>query len=122
MTKDIYLGDDWQITLCILYVIGAIVSVWMIVLSPFLMDMMGAKLYKSQRDSKHRNWPKIFICVVLFQPITFLASAVGLWWVGAMAVLPPIHFVISIVCLLAIDFIREETPWEKNYKKIVNKW
>lgn len=117
MEGDIVLGEGWQITLCILYILGAIVSLWMIVLSPYLIEWMGASLHrKPHKDQK--DWAKIFLLIVLFQPLTFLASAVGLWWVGAMAILPPVHFLLSIGSLLAIDFFREEEPWEKEYRKL----
>ena len=120
MTKDIRLGDDVQITLCILYIIGSVVSLWMIVLSPFLLDYMGAKMDKRPKD--RRDWPKIFLIVVLFQPITFISCAIGLFWVGALAIIPPIHFVISVSSLLAVDFFADPDPWDKEYSRIVNKW
>ena len=120
MVKDIVLGEDIEITLCILYVVGAVVSIWMIVLSPFLTEWMGAKLI--ERPKNQRNWPKIFLVLVLLQPFTFLGSAVGLWWYGVVAILPPVHFMLSCMALLAIDFFRDADPWEKEYSKLVNKW
>lgn len=118
---DIVLGEDWQITLCIIYILGAVVSLWMILLSPYLIEWLGATLHRKPKADQ-RDWAKIFLFIVLFQPVTFIVCAIGLWWVGALAVLPPIHFALTIGSLFAIDYNREEQPWEKEYEKLMNRW
>ena len=108
MSDDIHLGDDVQVTLCILYSLGAVASLWLILISPFLLEWLGVKM--GRRVTGKKDWPKIFLFSILIQPVTFLASAIGLWWVGAMAVLPPINLVISFLTFVAIDFFRDEKP------------
>merc|ERR1712013_387749 len=51
-----------------------------------------------------KNWPLVFLVVALFQPITFLSCAIGLWWVSYLAILPPIHLILTTMSLLAVDF------------------
>jgi len=110
---DIYLGEDVQVTLTIVYILLAIASVWLTLFSSYILDWMGVKMHKKPKDV--RDWPKIFLILLILQPVSFMISAVGLWWIGAFAYVPPAHFGLTLISLIAIDFFREEEPWEKMY-------
>ena len=118
MGKQFQLGEDWEITLCILYVVGAIISIWIVIFSPTLLDWMGAGQYRGKNMRNKRNWPTVFLVVALFQPITFLSCAIGLWWVSYMAILPPIHLILTALALLAVDFFRDETKYEQETRRL----
>jgi hypothetical protein len=121
MAEDIVLTEDWHIALCVIYLLGAVVSLWMILLSPYLIEWLGATLHKRPKGDQ-KDWAKIFLFVVLFQPVTFVVSAIALWWVGVFAILPPIHFALTIGALMAIDYNRVEEPWEQEYQKLMSRW
>ena len=120
MGKDFVIGEDVEITLTVIYVFGFIASLWMVLMSPVLLDWLGAKLYKHPKNKI--NWGKVFLIIALLQPVTFFVSAVGLWWVGVFAFLPPIHFVLTIFTMFAIDFFRDEEPWEREHERRLNEW
>jgi len=71
MAEDIVLTEDWHIALCVIYLLGAVVSLWMILLSPYLIEWLGATLHKRPKGDQ-KDWAKIFLFVVLFQPVTFV--------------------------------------------------
>ena len=121
MGKPLQLGEDWEITLCILFVVGAIVSIWIVIFSPTLLDWMGAGQYRGKYMKDKRNWQRVFLVAALLQPITFLSSAIGLWWVSYMAILPPIHLIITVLAFLAVDFFREETKQEEETRKFLGR-
>lgn len=107
------MGQDVQVTLTVVYICAAIASIWITVFSPYIMDWLGVKLHK--RAKNVRDWPKIFLIFLILQPLTFLMSAIGLWYVGAFAYVPPAHFGLTLISFIAIDFFRQEEPWEKDY-------
>ena len=113
--KMISLNRDLQISLCVIYSLGAVASIWAALLSPYIFDWLDVEF---ERKSKGRNWPKRFLISLVAQPLTFAAVAVGLWWVPLLVIIPPIHFFATIFCLIVIDVTRKEAPWEKGYQRL----
>ena len=109
------LEESSQITLCVLYSLGAVLSIWIALFSPYIYDWMGVDVYKKEQVS---NWPKRFLISVVIQPFTFALTAIALWWFPVTVFIPPTHFLISLICLIAIDVVREEEPWEKGYTRL----
>lgn len=120
MGKDIVLGEDWLITLSVIYGLGAVLSVWATLLSPMLLDIWDTP--QGQKKKTDRDWSTIFLVLLLLQPVTFAGSAVGMWWISAFAVVPPAHFVLTIFSFLAIDFFRPDDDVFSKYKYSVLMW
>ena len=120
MGKDIVLGEDWLITLSVIYGLGAVLSVWATLLSPMLLDIWDTP--QGQKKKTDRDWSSIFLVLLLLQPVTFAGSAVGMWWISAFAVVPPAHFVLTFVSFLAIDFFRPDDDVFSKYKYSVLMW
>ena len=114
MGKDIVLGEDWLITLSVIYGLGAVLSVWATILSPIILDYWDTP--SGQKKKTDRDWSTIFLVLLLLQPVTFAGSAVGMWWITAFAVVPPAHFVLSFISFLAIDFFRPDDDVFSKYK------
>ncbi len=110
---DIYLGEDVKVTLTVVYIFAAIASIWITIFSPYLLEWLGVKLNK--RPKNVRDWPKIFLIFLILQPLTFMMSSIGLWWVKAFAYIPAIHFALTFLSFIAIDFFRVEESWERDY-------
>ena len=70
------------------------------------------------KEIKGRNWPKRFLIFLVLQPMTFTFAAIALWWFPIMAIIPPPHLLLTLFCLIAIDFVREDEPWEKGYTRL----
>lgn len=109
------LDKDFQISLCVLYSLGAVGSIWAALFSPYIFDWLGVHL---EHASKGRNWPKRFLVSLVVQPVTFAAAAVALWWYPLVVIIPPVHFFATIFCLIVIDVTRKEEPWEKGYQRL----
>ena len=109
------LGYDMQVLLTVIYGLGAVASIWGAILSPFLFDWLGTNLNKKVEG---RNWPKRFLISLILQPVTFTVSAVVLWWYPLIACLPAFHFLLTAICLVIIDFNREDEMWEKGYTRL----
>ena len=120
MGKDIVLGEDWLITLSVIYGLGAVLSVWATLLSPMLLDIWDTP--QGQKKKTDRDWSTIFLILLLLQPVTFAGSAVGMWWISAFAVVPPAHFVLTFISFLAIDFFRPDDDVFSKYKYSVLMW
>lgn len=120
MGKDIVLGEDWLITLSVIYGLGAVLSVWATLLSPMLLDIWDTP--QGQKKKTDRDWSTIFLVLLLLQPVTFAGSAVGMWWIWAFAVVPPAHFVLTFFSFLAIDFFRPDDDVFSKYKYSVLMW
>lgn len=120
MGKDIVLGEDWLITLSVIYGLGAVLSVWATLLSPMLLDIWDTP--QGQKKKTDRDWSTIFLVLLLLQPVTFAGSAVGMWWISAFAVVPPAHFVLTFFSFLAIDFFRPDDDVFSKYKYSVLMW
>ena len=54
MGKDIVLGEDWLITLSVIYGLGAVLSVWATLLSPMLLDIWDTP--QGQKKKTDRDW------------------------------------------------------------------
>lgn len=105
---------DWLITLSVLYGVGAIASIWATLFSPTLLDWWDTPGGLKKKDQ--RDWATIFLVLLLVQPVTFAGSAFGMWWIGPLVYIPPIHLVITVVAFLAIDFFRPDTDLSSKYK------
>lgn len=114
MGKDIVLGEDWLITLSVIYGLGAVLSVWATLLSPMILDIWDTPA--GQKKKGDRDWSTIFLVLLLLQPLTFAGSAVGMWWITAFAFAPPGHFVLTFISFLAIDFFRPDDDVFSKYK------
>lgn len=114
MGKTIVLGEDWLITLSVVYGLGAIASIWAALLSPMILDFWDTPAGQKKRGE--RDWATVFLVLLLLQPLTFAGSAVGMWWISAFAFVPPSHFVLTFLAFLAIDFFRPDTDNFKQYK------
>ena len=114
MGKDIVLGEDWLITLSVIYGLGAVLSVWATLLSPMLLDIWDTP--QGQKKKADRDWSTIFLVLLLLQPVTFGGSAVGMWWFTAFAFVPPSHFVLTFFAFFAIDFFRPDDDVFSKYK------
>lgn len=114
MGKDIVLGEDWLITLSVIYGLGAVLSVWATLLSPMILDIWDTPA--GQKKKGDRDWSTIFLVLLLLQPLTFAGSAVGMWWITAFAFVPPGHFVLTFISFLAIDFFRPDDDVFSKYK------
>ncbi|EDO47527.1 predicted protein [Nematostella vectensis] len=111
---DIVIGEDWLITLSVLYGLGAVVSIWLTLFSPMILDWWdtpGGLKKKNQRD-----WATVFLVLLLIQPVTFAGSAIGMWWVSPLVYIPPAHFILTFISFLAIDFFRPDTDVFSKYK------
>ena len=114
MGKDIVLGEDWLITLSVIYGLGAVLSVWATLLSPMILDIWDTPA--GQKKKGDGDWSTIFLVLLLLQPLTFAGSAVGMWWITAFAFVPPGHFVLTFISFLAIDFFRPDDDVFSKYK------
>lgn len=106
---------DTTIGLTVIYAVGAVVSLWAAIFSPHIFDWMGVDVSKKIVG---RNWPKRFLLFLVSQPITFTACAALLWWYPITLFVPPVHFLCTLFCLIAIDFVREDEMWEKGYQRL----
>ena len=109
------LEKDFEITLCVVYALGAVASIWGALFSPHIFDWTGVEL---EHKVVGRNWPKRFLLSLVAQPVTFAAAAVALWWYPLVVIIPPIHFFATIFCLIVIDVTRKEEAWEKGYQRL----
>ena len=114
MGKDIVLGEDWLVTLSVIYGLGAVLSVWATLLSPMILDFWDTPT--GQKKKTDRDWATIFLVLLLLQPLTFGGSAIGMWWISAFAMVPPSHFVLTFIAFLAIDFFRPDDDVFSKYK------
>lgn len=114
MGKDIVLGEDWLVTLSVIYGLGAVLSVWATLLSPMILDFWDTPT--GQKKKTDRDWATIFLVLLLLQPLTFGGSAIGMWWISAFAFVPPSHFVLTFIAFLAIDFFRPDDDVFSKYK------
>lgn len=112
--KDIVLGEDWLITLSVLYGFGAVASLWATLFSPTILDWWDTPGGLKKKDQ--RDWATIFLVLLIVQPVTFGGCAIGMWWVSPLVYIPPIHLVLTVVSFLAIDFFREDTDQFGKYK------
>ena len=62
-----------------------------------------------------RDWPTRFLVSLICQPVTFTGSSIALWWYPTTTFIPPVHLSITLFCLLAYDFTRDDEPWEKGW-------
>ena len=110
----IELDKDTRIVITVIYSIGAVLSIWASIFSGDILAWMGVKERK-QKYNKGRDWPTRFLVSLISQPITFVGSAVALWWNTWAAFIAPVHLSITVFCLLAYDFTRDDEPWEKGW-------
>jgi len=109
------LDYDAQVALCVVYSLGTVASIWGALFSPYIFDWMGVDM---EHKTEGRNWPKRFLISLILQPVTFTATAIGLWWLPLAVIVPPVHFFATIFCLIVIDVTRKEEPWEKGYQRL----
>jgi len=112
--KDIVLGEDWLITLSVLYGFGAVVSLWMTLFSPTILDWWDTPGGLKKKDQ--RDWATIFLVLLIVQPVTFGGCAIGMWWLSPFVYVPPIHLFLTFIAFLAIDFFRPDTDQFSKYK------
>lgn len=108
-----YLDEEVKIFLTCVYAIGAIVSIWASIFSADIFGWMGMKMNKKYTNV--RDWPKRFLVSLLIQPVTFSACAISLWWYQSTVFIPPVHLLLTVFCLIAYDFNREDEEWEKGW-------
>lgn len=108
-------NTNFEIALSVIYGIGAVASIWAAILSPHIFDWIGVDVNKRITG---RNWPQLFLLSLVMQPLTFTFSAIALWWYPVVAIIPALHFLITSVCFIVIDFVREDEPWEKGYTRL----
>ena len=110
----IELDEDSRIAITVIYSIGAVMSIWAAIFSGDIFAWMGVKERK-QRYKTGRDWPTRFLVSLIAQPITFVGSAIALWWYACASFIPPVHLSLTIFCLFAYDFNRDDEPWEKGW-------
>ena len=115
MITDFDMSQDSKITCSVIFGLGIIASIWISIFSPHILDWMGVDLNKKVVG---RDWAKRFILCLVFQPVTFGASAIGLWWYPLLFIIPPLPFLLRLICLVAIDFVRPDEMWEKGYQRL----
>ena len=111
------LGEEFQITLTVIYSLGAVASIWAAILSHHIFDWLGVETLKPA-PAHQRNWPYVFLISLISQPLTFTMGAIGLWWYTVFAIIPAAHFLFTLLTIIIIDFNREPEPWEKEYKRL----
>ena len=75
MGKDIVLGEDWLITLSVIYGLGAVLSVWATLLSPMILDIWDTPA--GQKKKGDRDWSSKLRILVFFH--RFMACALRVW-------------------------------------------
>lgn len=107
MTGSIFISDDWLITLSVVYGLGAVLSVWGSLFSPMILDWWDTP--SGQKKKNQRDWATVFLVLLLLQVVTFTSSAVGMWFLGIFAYVPPAHLLLTFLAFLAIDFFRDDS-------------